>query len=171
MEQQTVRIIQPTTQEQFAQVQQLIRDFVTWHGQRHHDSTMTRDYYGNAAFEEELASLPLVYATGRNRILLALYGEQPSGCVALRELDERNCEMKRMYVSDNVQGKGIGRALAKEIIRLGKEGGFRTMKLNTSIRQTEALSLYERLGFRRVAPYYPVSDKVKDWLVFMELKL
>ena len=40
------------------------------------------------------------------------------------------------------------------------------MVLDTSIRQVEAQRLYERLGFRPIAPYYDMPDDVRDWLVF-----
>jgi ribosomal protein S18 acetylase RimI-like enzyme len=45
------------------------------------------------------------------------------------------------------------------------------MRLDTSHRQVAAISLYERLGFRRIAPYYAVPQDLRDWLVFFELKL
>jgi hypothetical protein len=45
------------------------------------------------------------------------------------------------------------------------------MRLDTSNRQTEAMRLYERSGFRKIAPYYPVSDDLKAWLVFFEKDL
>ena len=49
--------------------------------------------------------------------------------------------------------------------------GYSTMRLDTSIRQTEALSLYASLGFRTIEPYYPLPADMVAWLVFMELKL
>jgi ribosomal protein S18 acetylase RimI-like enzyme len=45
------------------------------------------------------------------------------------------------------------------------------MRLDTSRRQNEAIRLYESQGFRRVAPYYPLSEDLKNWLVFFELQL
>ena len=45
------------------------------------------------------------------------------------------------------------------------------MRLDTSIRQAEAIGLYQSAGFRRIEPYYPLPDDVKDWLVFLELSL
>lgn len=53
----------------------------------------------------------------------------------------------------------------------GAPAGYRTMLLDTSIRQAEAQALYRRLGFRDVAPYYDLSAALRDWLVFMERPL
>jgi len=74
-------------------------------------------------------------------------------------------------VPDAFRGQGIGRALAKRIVAEAKEAGYRTMRLDTSRRQGEAMRLYESMGFLRIAPYYDVTEDVKDWLVFFELVL
>jgi GNAT superfamily N-acetyltransferase len=166
-----LQIISPATDEQYEQARNLIRAFIDWHRLRHEGTTLTNDYYGHDEFEQELASLPNRYGSGRNRLLLACYGGQPTGCVALRELDNETCEMKRMFVYEQYQGKGIGRALAQALITEAKNMGYTFMKLNTGIRQVEAQKLYESLGFKRTAPYYTMPKKLEEWLVFMALKL
>ena len=45
------------------------------------------------------------------------------------------------------------------------------MKLDTSIRQLEAQKLYQGFGFIYTEAYYELPEKLKNWLVFMELKL
>src|SRR5262245_46003457 len=50
------------------------------------------------AFDRELAELPGDYAPPRGRLVLALSGDRPAGCVALRPLFHRDAEMKRLYV-------------------------------------------------------------------------
>jgi ribosomal protein S18 acetylase RimI-like enzyme len=45
------------------------------------------------------------------------------------------------------------------------------MLLDTSIRQTEAQALYRGFGFRDIEPYYDLPDDLRNWLVFMELRL
>ena len=42
------------------------------------------------------------------------------------------------------------------------------MRLDTSIRQNEAMRLYEAAGFTRIPPYYDLPDDLRDWLVFYE---
>ena len=79
--------------------------------------------------------------------------------------------MKRMFVYPQHHGKGVGRALAEAIIKEARGLGYQAMRLDTSVRQDEANALYQRLGFQTIKPYYELPEDVRNWLVFMELKL
>ena len=79
--------------------------------------------------------------------------------------------MKRMFLYPRFHGKGIGQALGGAVVRAGAEAGYAVMRLDTSVRQTEALALYSKLGFRRIEPYYGCPIELQQWLVFMELRL
>ena len=161
-----------TTHEQLNSVRRLMRAFVDWHRQRHQqDIALIDQYFDGKAFEEEVTNLPGKYAPPRGRLLLALYDDQPAGCVALREIDAQSCEMKRMFVYPQFQGKKVGRGLAESLIREAKTIGYSSMLLDTSFRQVEALNLYQSLSFKRIDPYYELAPELKSWLVFMELSL
>ena len=167
-----IDILNATNRYQLDSVRNLIRTFVGWHRQRHYeDLALIDQYFDASAFEEELATLPGKYAPPKGRLLLALLDGQRAGCGALRKIDAQTCEMKRMFVYPQFQGRGVGRALAETLIREAKVAGYSTMRLDTSIRQVEALQLYQSLGFQRIDPYYEVSPEMKNWLVFMELSL
>jgi ribosomal protein S18 acetylase RimI-like enzyme len=149
-----------------------MRAFIGWHRERHQqDLALIDAYFDAAAFEAELAGLPGKYAPPRGSLLLAVVGGRPAGCVALREIDTARCEMKRMFVYPAFHGQGIGRALAEAVIRDARAAGYRTMLLDTSVRQAEAQGLYRRMGFRDIAPYYDLPEDLRNWLVFMELPL
>jgi GNAT superfamily N-acetyltransferase len=167
-----IRILEPVQPAELDDARALMRAFVAWHRARHvEDIDLIERYFDQRAFDEELACLPGKYARPHGRLLLAYVDGRPAGCVALRELGDGICEMKRMFVPDAFRGRGVGRALAERIIAEGKEAGYRVMRLDTSRRQSEAMRLYEKAGFRRIPPYYPLADDVKDWLVFFELAL
>jgi hypothetical protein len=55
-------------------------------------------------FNDELENLPSDYAPPGGCLLLALYDDQPAGCVAIRKLDAEICEMKRLYVKPEFNG-------------------------------------------------------------------
>lgn len=106
-------------------------------------------------FDSELASLPGAYAPPRGRLLIALDDGDGAGCVALRPLGDDLCEMKRLYLRPTLRGTGAGRTLATRVIDEARAIGYRTMRLDTLPMMKEAIALYESLGFRRIAPYYP----------------
>ncbi|HEX6307764.1 MAG TPA: GNAT family N-acetyltransferase [Longimicrobiales bacterium] len=167
-----MRIATPITETELDQVRDLMRAFLEWHRERHiEDAHLIDRYFDAAAFEAELASLPGQYAPPAGALLLASYHGHPAGCVALRRVDTTSCEMKRMFVYPRFHGCGVGRALADAVIERARDLGYRSMVLDTSIRQPEAQALYRRLGFTDIPPYYDLPDDLRDWLVFMELQL
>jgi ribosomal protein S18 acetylase RimI-like enzyme len=114
--------------------------------------------------EAELAALP----GGYDAILLARHGEQVVGCVALRELEDGACEMKRLYVRPAGRGSGAGRALAVAIVEEARRLGYRTMRLDTLPTMGAAQSLYRSLGFAETERY---NDNPVAGVLFFELEL
>jgi putative acetyltransferase len=153
-------------------VRRLFHSFLAWHRERHtEDLALIDAYFDDEAWERELAALPGVYNPPDGALLIAREADVALGCVGLKRLDGDSCEMKRMFVSPVARGGGVGRALADTVVARAREAGYRQMFLDTSIRQTEAITLYRALGFEEVPPYYDVPDALRDWLVFLRRDL
>ena len=119
-------------------------------------------------FEQELAGLPGAYARPSGRLLLAVDGGRPAGCIALRPLGADGCEMKRLYVRPEFRGRRVGRLLAERVLAEARAIGYAGMRLDTLPSMKEAIPLYRSLGFAEIAPYY--ANPVPGAL-FMELAL
>jgi ribosomal protein S18 acetylase RimI-like enzyme len=119
-------------------------------------------------FGDELENLPGDYAPPEGCLFVAYYDDDPAGCVALRKSENGICEMKRLYVVSNFQGKGIGKSLIDRVIEEAKNLGYAKMRLDTLPQMASAQKLYRRLGFKEIGPYRynPVEGTV-----FMELAL
>ncbi|QDS74924.1 hypothetical protein FKW77_004262 [Venturia effusa] len=116
-------------------------------------------------FEAELASLPGKYAPPVGELLLArsTASNKPLGCVALRPLMVPACaEMKRLYVTPEGRGTGVGKALIKEIMNVAKESGYTEIKLDTLRHMEAALGIYNKFGFVECEKYYetPMENTV-----------
>jgi len=76
--------------------------------------------------------------------------------------------MKRLFVSPEGRGTGVGKALAEAVVVEAKRLGYGKMVLDTLGSMTTPLKLYRGLGFRDIDPYYhnPLDD-----VIFLELTL
>ena len=167
-----VRVVQATSVPELDAVRILMRSFVAWHRERHlEDLELIDSYFDAAKFEAELTGLPGDYTPPNGSLRLAFLDEHPAGCVALHDLGDGICEMKRMFVPAQARGRGVGGSLVEHIVSDARASGFRVMRLDTSHRQDEAMRLYEKAGFRRIPAYYSVSPAMAGWLVFFELSL
>jgi len=81
----------------------------------------------------------------KNEILIGAFEEDKMlACCMLVDEGERNCRLRQMAVLNNLQGKGIGRALMIFAENIARDRGFK--KLTMHARKT-ALGFYERLGY------------------------
>jgi putative acetyltransferase len=121
------------------------------------------------SFDKELAGLPGDYAPPDGRLMLAVIHGQAEGCVALHKIDDQVCEMKRLYVRPQFRGKGLGKALAEQVINEAREIGYKKLRLDTvePVMRT-AVAMYRQLGFREIAPY---RENPIEGALYMELEL
>jgi putative acetyltransferase len=164
-----IRDAEPTD---YPAVAGLMRAFVEWQHTRHaSDRTLIDGYFDEAAFEAELDALPGAYAPPDGALLVAEQDGRIVGCVALKRVDQKRCEMKRLFVDLAAHGPARGGGLAQAAIERGKALGYEMMMLDTGPKQIEAQTLYRKLGFRAAQPYYEMEPELRAWLVFMERDL
>ena len=147
-----------------------------------HDTSIVRELFLEYArslsfslcfqnFERELAELPGEYAPPAGILLLARVKGEAAGCVALHAFHKSHdiCEMKRLYVRPAFRAFGIGAALASSAIDSARQIGYQRMRLDTVPGEmAAAVRMYERLGFRDIAPY---RENPRPDTRYMELEL
>lgn len=119
-------------------------------------------------FGDELQRLPGDYAPPTGRLIVAMSGAEPVGCVALRRIAHDMCEMKRLYTVPSRRNIGVGRLLVEAIIDAARQIGYKTMRLDTVRSMKTARHLYASIGFTEIEPYRfnPI-----DGATYLELEL
>jgi putative acetyltransferase len=90
------------------------------------------------------------------------------GCGAYLLQGDGSAELKSMFVAPEARGRGIGRAVL-EAIEAALSGRVTALRLETGVKQLEALRLYESAGFRRRGPFG--SYRPDPLSIFMEKPL
>jgi putative acetyltransferase len=88
------------------------------------------------------------------------------GSGAVRRIDNEVCELKRLWLFEAYQGKGIGYQVLQELIDFARTSGYRRMRLETGEEQERAIQLYQRVGFENTKKY---NNRNSD--VYMELEI
>lgn len=140
-----LHIIQSADDPAIAHVRQFFRNYAAWLGV---DLSFQN-------FDQEMASLPGAYSAPQGRLFFAELQGRPAGCVGIRALSDGMCEMKRLYVSPEERGHGVGTQLALAAIRAAKEMGYRRIMLDTMPTMRMAVKMYRELGFHEAPAYYP----------------
>ncbi len=91
------------------------------------------------------------------------------GCGAFVLGEDGRAEMKRMFVSPRARGKGVARALMMRLEIEAAREGVTLMRLETGIRQPEAIALYRKFGYVERGPFG--SCKPDPLSLFMEKPL
>ena len=118
--------------------------------------------------EAELANLRQRYGKPDGRLYLARVDGAPAGCAALRRLNDRTCELKRLYVRPDFRGHRIGEALIRRILDDAREIGYRHVLLDTLPFLHAAVRLYREMGFYEIGCY---NESPIETTIFMQYDL
>ena len=90
--------------------------------------------------------------------IAAYDGDELVGHAALRPFED-SLEVKRVIVRSDHRGQGISKQLMLELEDIARERAVASLILQTGNRQTEAIALYERIGYvpiERFGAYVPI---------------
>ncbi|MBB3677700.1 GNAT family N-acetyltransferase [Modestobacter versicolor] len=95
----------------------------------------------------------------------------PIGCGALRPLGGSEAEVKRMYVVPAARGRGVSRLLLAGLEAEALRRGWTTVRLETGVRQPEAVALYTSAGYRPVEAFGHYVGADDPYAVFFAREL
>ncbi|MFN8672951.1 MAG: GNAT family N-acetyltransferase [Candidatus Sericytochromatia bacterium] len=75
------------------------------------------------------------------------------GTFALYKVDNDVCEIRKMYFLPSLRGKGWGKKVIKFLVTKAIENGYKKIVLETNQVLKEAISLYEKCGFKKLENY------------------
>jgi len=80
-----------------------------------------------------------------NLLIAAFEDEQMLGCCMIVEMDPRKARLRQMAVLNNLQGKGIGRALIQFAENLARDHGYRIMSMHA---RKPTVPFFEKMGYK-----------------------
>ena len=93
-----------------------------------------------------LSFTPEELESEKNNMLIAAFEEERIlGCCMLLEENDGAIRLRQMAVLNDLQGKGVGRALMNFAENLARDRGFRSIRMHARL---NAVGFYEKVGYR-----------------------
>ncbi len=87
---------------------------------------------------------------------------------AIRRYADGICELKRLWLLPEHQGKGLGYQMINELLVFARGAGYRQIRLEThAVYQKRAVDFYKKLGFIEI----PIPNASEDEDILMEMDL
>ena len=110
------------------------------------------EYYDMVKLRDEVLRKPLglnfspeeLESETDNMLIAAYEDEQILGCCMLVEEEPRIVRLRQMAVLNDLQGKGIGRALINFAENIARDRGYRAIRMHARI---NAIGFYEKVGY------------------------
>jgi predicted GNAT family N-acyltransferase len=115
----------------------------------------TREYQQMIKLRDEILRKPLGLSFAgdelekeKNNLHIAAYeDDRMLGCCMLVEDGPQTVRLRQMAVMNDLQGKGIGKALMQFAENLARDRGYKKITMHA---RKNALGFYEKMGYRRI---------------------
>ena len=77
----------------------------------------------------------------------------PAGCGGVQFYGSEYGEIKRMFVRPQFRGLRLAKQMLEHLESYTREHNIYLLRLETGIHQKEAISLYEKMGYRSIPPF------------------
>lgn len=113
----------------------------------------TKEYQQMVKLREEILRKPLGFtftpdeleAEKDNMLIAAFEDDRILGCCMLVEEKPEVIRLRQMAVLNDLQGKGVGRALMQFAENIARDHGYKTIMMHA---RKHALGFYEKMGYK-----------------------
>ena len=95
-------------------------------------------------------------------IIIVYCNKEPIACGSFRFYDEEHAELKRIYVTPNYQGMGLGYEIIRRLEAIAKIKGFKYCILETGELLQASCHIYKKLGYQRIDNYGPYVNMMNS---------
>lgn len=98
--------------------------------------------------EADLMAIEQVYLRDGGEFLVGFINEKLVAMGGFKRLSETSAELRRMRIEPELQGRGYGTQLLRELERIAFQSGIRTLCLDTARRRPLTLDFYRKHGYQ-----------------------
>jgi len=112
--------------------------------------------------EAELMAIEDVYLRNGGEFLLGFIGERLVAMGGFKRLSEGRAEVRRMRIARDLQGRGYGTYLLRELERRAFQSGVRVLCLDAARRRSMTLAFYRKHGYQETGQsFYGAVETVQ----------
>ena len=132
---------------------------------------ITEEYYSSIVGGEDKrrAFIPYNISSAIGDVLLVYDGDVPAACAGFKRYSDEDAEIKRVWVEPGFRGQGIASEMMRRLEEKARADGYKRLILQTRAIMTDAVGLYQSLGYR-IIDSYPPYDRL-DGAVCMAKEL
>lgn len=137
---------------------------------RLHDEGLrqTGVHAGDGPWDDDLRAVETTYLADGGEFLVGVIAGEVVAMGALRRVSSTVADVKRMRVDAHFQRRGFGRTVLRGLETRAAELGYRTLRLDTTLKQVPAQLLYRAEGFVEVER---TLDHVGETMIVFEKRL
>src|SRR5215208_5734815 len=111
-------------------------------------------FYDGQGVLQDMDDIQQTYFDSDGIFLVMTDADRIIGTGAVRKLDDKICELKRVWFLFEYHGQGLGYRMMQELLSFAREKGYLRMRLETDRgHQNRAFDFYKRLGFYEIPRY------------------
>jgi len=140
-----------------ATVRRLFQEYRQWLAV-HSDSApvaQPRVQTGLGMVDRLIAELPGEYGPPGGDVILAFANKSLVACGALRKLEPKVGEIRRVYVRAAHRGPGFGPRLTRALLNRARELGYERVRVDVLPTMAAAIQFYPAMGFEPIPSFWP----------------